>query len=80
MNNRRSLYWDRDRSHYNLQKKRMVSLAETSLKIYLLPAKNLMTEAKKMDLRDRLQVQGINQDLRTPGKDSKNMRRSTKPY
>ena len=73
MNNRRSLYWDRDRSHYNLQKKRMVSLAETSLKIYLLPAKNLMTEAKKMDLRDRLQVQGINPGLRTPGKDFKNM-------
>ena len=80
MNNRRSLYWDRDRSHYNLQKKRMVSLAETSLKIYLLPAKNLMTEAKKMDLRDRLQVQGINPGLRTPGKDFKNMRRCTKPY
>ena len=56
----------------------MVSLAETSLKIYLLPARNLTTEAKKMkmDLRDRLQVQGINPGMRTPGKESKIRRRS----
>ena len=33
------------------QKNSMVSLAETNLKIYLLLTRNLMTEAKKTDLR-----------------------------
>ena len=41
------------------QKNSMVSLAETNLKIYLLRTRNLMTEAKKTDLRrSGLQVPG----------------------
>ena len=46
----------RARSRYSsgqvpAQKNSMVSLAETNLKIYLLLTRNLMTEAKKTDLR-----------------------------